>query len=110
MKERTDLPDELLQTVKGENLGENEGKQVPPMMDSDNKDIVENSIRLVQNANQVYVKEKRVIQRHKLVCFTCTECTIEYNGKEFKFWVYGQERKVYCPEYPGGCCCCCSII
>jgi hypothetical protein len=104
-KEKTDLPDELIETVEGEILGANEGKQIPPISDSDSKDVVENSIRLIQKANQGYAQERRVIQRHKLVCVTCAECAIEHNGQNIKFWVYGKERNVYCPEYPGGCCC-----
>ena len=105
ISEKSDLPDELIQTVKGEILGENEGKQIAPMSDSDSKDIADNSLRLIQKMNQAYDQERRVLQRHRLVCVTCAECSMEYNGQNTKFWVYGEERKVYCPEYPGGCSC-----
>lgn len=86
-KEKTDLPDELIATVKGEDLGTNEGRQVPPMADSDSKDVVDNSIRLIQKANQAYAQERRVMQRHRLTCVTCSECALEHNGQTIKFWV-----------------------
>lgn len=104
-KEKSELPDELIGTVKGEILASNEGKQLAPISDSDDKDISQNSGRLLQKASQGYVQERRVIQRHVLNCVVCSECELEYEDKKYKFWVYGEERKIYMPEYPGGCCC-----
>jgi hypothetical protein len=91
--------------VGGEILAQGESRQLAPMTDSDSKDVVENSTRLLQKAGQAYSSEKRVLQRQTLKCIVCTECSIDYNGKTTKFWVYGAEKKVHYPEYPGGCCC-----
>lgn len=69
MKEKTDLPDELLKNVKGEILHQDEGVQILPIEDSDNTDVIENSRRLIQKANQGYGQEKRILQVCYLDCF-----------------------------------------
>lgn len=32
-------------------------------------------------------------QRHYLNCVTCVECEMQYEGQDFKFWVYGEEKR-----------------
>ena len=104
-KEKTELPDHLIATVKGEILMQDEGVQLMPITDSDNSDVVENSSRLIQKSYQSYSSERRILQKHVLNCVTCAECQLAYEGQEYKFWVYGEQKKVHFPNYPGGCCC-----
>ncbi len=56
------MPDELLRTVRGEDLCRDEGLSLLPIADSDNQDIVENSTRLIQKSIQAYGQEYRVFQ------------------------------------------------
>lgn len=58
IKEKSELPDELIKTVKGEILFQDEGVQLLPIQDSDNVDIVENTRRLIQKSTQAYSQEK----------------------------------------------------
>ena len=81
-------------TVHGEDLCRDEGLTLEPILDSDNADMVENTKRLIQKSNSAYGQEYRVFQRHLLHCITCAECKMAYNGKDYKFYVYGSEKKV----------------
>ncbi len=40
-----------------------------------------------------------------------TEVRYRYDGVPRRYWVYGSERAVYCPDYPQGSCnlCCAKI-
>lgn len=56
------MPDELIKTVKGEILYQDEGVQLLPIEDSDSVDIVENTKRLIQKSIQSYGQERRILQ------------------------------------------------
>jgi hypothetical protein len=105
LQERTELPDEIINQAVGEMLVQNEGVQLSPITDSDNTDVNSNSSRLIQKSLQAYSQEKRLLQRHELVCVSCNACEVVYNNEMYKFWVLGNSRTVYCPNYPGNCCC-----
>lgn len=107
MKDKSDLPDDFLKFVHGEDLCRDQAVCLEPILDSDNQDIVENTRRLIEKSVQAYSLEYRVLQRHLLYCITCAQVKISHNGKDYKFFVYGEEKKVHFPDYPGGCCCCC---
>ena len=62
LKDKSDLPDELLKTVRGDDLCRDESVTLEPILDSDNQDVVQNSTRLIQKANQAYGQELRVFQ------------------------------------------------
>lgn len=102
IKDKSALPDELLKYVKGETISNDEGLSILPILDSDSDDIVENTKRLIDKANQNYPQEYRIKQRHHLKLVTVAECPISFNGKEYKFWIYGEERKIHFPDFPGG--------
>jgi hypothetical protein len=62
------LPDEVLKTVRGDEICRDESVALEPILDSDNQDVVQNSTRLIQKANQAYGQELRVFQV-KYFCF-----------------------------------------
>lgn len=62
MSEKTELPDEIIKTVQGEVLKQDEGVQILPIDDCSKEEINQNSARLIQKANQAYSNEKRVLQ------------------------------------------------
>ena len=66
-KDKSDLPDELLRTVHGEDLCRDEALSLLPILDSDNKDVVENTTRLIQKSAQAYGQEYRVFQVGEII-------------------------------------------
>lgn len=106
-KDKSELPDELLKTVRGEDLCRDEGISLEPILDCDNQDMLENTKRMIGKSNTAYGQELRVFQRHVLHCITCAEVKFSHKGKDYKFYVFGNEKKVHFPDYPGGPCCCC---
>ena len=44
-----------------------------------------------------------LLQRHHVEEIAIAEAVTEWKGKLFKYWVYGCERKVFCPDYPVKC-------
>ena len=42
-------------------------------------------------------------QRHVLESVPFAKVTFRYGGKQGVFWVYGQERQCYVPNYPSKC-------
>jgi len=49
-------------------------------------------------------------QRQTLRGVPVTEVSTTYDGGVLRFWVYGNERRVYCPDYPEKCCWGCEIL
>ena len=121
LSEKTEMPDELIKTAQGEVLKQDEGDQIIEINDCSNDDINQNSKRLIEKTKQEFNDgnssnnyERQIFQKHCLTLITCTECEATYQTKEFKFWVLGQSKEIYSPDYPGGgccgCCCCCTIL
>lgn len=53
---------------------------------------------------------KRIhMQHHMIRMVPVTQCVCRRRGKEFTFFVYGLENKVYGPDYPDQCCWGCTI-
>nr|XP_034329306.1 protein SSUH2 homolog [Crassostrea gigas] len=53
---------------------------------------------------------KRIhMQHHMIRMVPMTECVCRHRGKEFTFFVYGLENKVYAPNYPDQYCWGCTI-
>ncbi len=51
-----------------------------------------------------------VFQRHELRSVPVNEVNVSWKDKSYRFWAYGAEKKVYCPDYPQQCCCGCTIL
>jgi len=121
LSEKTEMDDQIIKTAQGEVLKQDEGDQIIEINDCSNDDINQNSKRLIEKTKQEFNDgnssnnyERQIFQKHCLTLITCTECEATYQTKEFKFWVLGQSKEIYSPDYPGGgccgCCCCCTIL
>jgi hypothetical protein len=49
-------------------------------------------------------------QRQTLRGVPVTEVKYKWDDVTTRYWVYGNERKVYAPDYPHQCCCGCEIL
>ncbi|KAK8807582.1 hypothetical protein WA171_000536 [Blastocystis sp. BT1] len=52
--------------------------------------------------------ERLIQQRVTVRMVPVTKAIGLYKGKSFDFWVYGNDRKCYAPNYPMQCCCGCT--
>uniref|UniRef100_A0A8C4Q6L0 Ssu-2 homolog, related sequence 1 n=1 Tax=Eptatretus burgeri TaxID=7764 RepID=A0A8C4Q6L0_EPTBU len=53
------------------------------------------------------IQTSRIVrQKHIVDLIPLTKFIYELKGKTHEFYVYGTERKVYAPDYPGNCKCC----
>ncbi|KAK3585813.1 hypothetical protein CHS0354_038330 [Potamilus streckersoni] len=108
--ERSDLPDELVRQVGGKLIFEQVLPMVPPIVAYPVKEINDNSIRLVNKHRGAWPNERCLSQRQTLRGVPVTEVNYTWENVNSRFWVYGFERKVYCPDYPQQCCCGCSVL
>ena len=53
--------------------------------------------------------ERLLQQRITVRMVPVTKALGSYNSNTFDFWVYGDDRRCYAPNYPAQCCCGCSV-
>ncbi|KAK3103748.1 hypothetical protein FSP39_021609 [Pinctada imbricata] len=102
--ERTDMPDELIREGQGDTLFEQTLPFVHPITSYPVPDINNNSIRLVNQHKGAFPSERQLQQRQILRAVPVTE--VHYSWQEYntRYWIYGQQRAVYAPDYPHQCC------
>ena len=59
---------------------------------------------------RVQVTTNCVFQRQTLLAIPVTEVSAQWKDWDSSYWVYGNERKVYCKDYPQTCCWGCRIM
>merc|ERR1712038_830179 len=102
--EETDMPDHLVRNAAGNTIFEQTLYQVWPIIAYPVPQINQASTSLVQQHSQGFPGERWLHQRHNLRGVPVTE--VKYNWKEVnkRYWVFGEQRDVHCPDYPQDCC------
>eukprot|EP00057_Strongylocentrotus_purpuratus_P027524 XP_011681998.1 PREDICTED: protein SSUH2 homolog isoform X2 [Strongylocentrotus purpuratus] len=108
--ERTNLPDELVRGVSGEQVFQEEHPKVWPIKGFPINDVNTGSSMLVQRHTLAYNRERLHMQRHQIRVIPVAEAKCTFKDETFTYFVYGFERKVHAPEYPQQCCWGCSIL
>ncbi|XP_074645676.1 protein SSUH2 homolog [Tubulanus polymorphus] len=108
--EGSDMPETLVRDVSGVAIYEQDLPQVWPITSYPVQRINENSVRLIESHRVSFPNERILRQRHRLRGVPVTECAYNWKDKHMRFWVYGLEQKVHCPDYPQQCCCGCTIL
>nr|KAG5711447.1 hypothetical protein BaRGS_025874 [Batillaria attramentaria] len=73
--------------------------------------VNQNSQNLVNLHRTSYANERQIMQRQILRAVPVTEVQWEWKEEKNKrLWVYGNEHKVYCPDYPQKCCWGCTVL
>ncbi|XP_064607089.1 protein SSUH2 homolog [Liolophura sinensis] len=108
--EKTDMPDELVRHVGGTVIMEQTLPFVWPITSYPIAEICNASARLVSDHRQRFAAQKQISQRQQLRAVPVTEVLYQWKDASFRFWVYGNERKVHAPEYPQQCCWGCTIL
>ena len=106
--EITDLPDELILTVDGEELLSEVDKRVGSIVNFFLDDINEASKNLTKKHATEWTDEVIHQQRQLLTAVPVFEVTYKLgSGETGRFWVYGSEKSIFSIDYPAQCCCCC---
>nr|KAG5711448.1 hypothetical protein BaRGS_025875 [Batillaria attramentaria] len=71
-----------------------------PEIDSKSKQF------LAKHRLELLDKKRLLQQRQKLSATPVTEVHVTWKDQPGRYWVYGKEQKVYCPDYPEQCACC----
>ncbi len=50
------------------------------------------------------------LQRHNIRVVPVSEIEADCSGKQFTYWVYGNNNLCYAAQYPQQCCCGCTIL
>lgn len=108
--ETTDMPDELVREVGGKLVFEDVKPMVWPIVSYPVKEVNDNSVRLVNMHRGNWPSERILSQRQRLRGVPVTEVKYKWEEHSTRYWVYGNERKVYAPDYPQQCCCGCEIL
>ncbi|XP_033123195.1 protein SSUH2 homolog [Anneissia japonica] len=108
--EKTDLPDHLIRNVNGQNLFEQTLEYVWPISQYTVPEINQNSIRITEAHRSAWPNERQLQQRQILRAVPVSEVHYKWKDVDSRFWVYGFENDVYCPDYPQTCCWGCNIL
>eukprot|EP00795_Rhopilema_esculentum_P012212 gene12212-2839_t len=108
--EKTDMPDELVTQVSGVELFAQEFPRVFPLTSFYEQEINTASQQLVNQHAGFAQSSVLHRQRHNLRSVPVSEVHVLWEDKPYRFWVYGMEHKVHCPDYPQQCCCGCTIL
>ncbi|KAF0287649.1 Protein SSUH2 [Amphibalanus amphitrite] len=103
--ERTDLPDNLIRSVSGQEVFRAEEQRVHPIVGFPDRLVSESSSELVQKHGQQWPQERIFRQRHSVQSVPVFCVTYHYNGKQDDFFIYGNSQKIHFPDYPKQCCC-----
>ncbi|XP_077981228.1 protein SSUH2 homolog [Glandiceps talaboti] len=104
------IPHDIMRVARGHTALEQCGKKVWPIKAYPNEDICKNSKRLYHLQRAVTMNERTLQQRHKLEVVPVAEILYAWNGKIHKFFIYGNDHKIYVQEYPQKYCWGCQIL
>jgi hypothetical protein len=68
------------------------------------------SNNLVSQHSSKFGFERILMQRQRVRIVPVTEVSYTYKDKNSSFHVYGNENKVFAPDYPAKCCCGCTVL
>ncbi|XP_070536451.1 protein SSUH2 homolog [Ptychodera flava] len=108
--QKTDLPDECIRDVGGVTVFEQTLPFVWPISCHPETEINENSLRIFNHHQNSWQDRRKLQQRQRLRAVPVNEANYTWKDVSTKFWVYGNERKVYSPDYPHQCCCGCTVL
>lgn len=99
-----DFPDEKFQKVTGDPFFVDESVLVYPIQGFPDEEICVISRTLIGEHINRFTSTSRILQQRQTIeMVPLTHAHYSYNGKDFDFFVYGMENKVYTAKYPSAC-------
>lgn len=109
--ERTALPDELIRGASGRIALDDTQPRLYPVVGFPEREINDASQRLLDtHLRKFNGNELILMQRQKVRIVPVSEAVALWKGKEFVFFVYGDNRHVFTDSYPQTCCWGCSVL
>lgn len=110
VSDESDMPNELVKGVSGDIGFKEENVRVFPITHCPEPMINKASADLIAKHSIAFPNDKILFQRQTVKLVPVTETQAQYKNTEFRFFVYGLEKKVYTENYPQTKCCGCSIL
>ncbi|XP_047438482.1 protein SSUH2 homolog isoform X1 [Mugil cephalus] len=99
-----DFPDKKFEKVSGDPFFIDENLLVYPIHGFPDQEICDVSTKLINEHLQRFTTTSRVLQQRQTIeMVPLTHAFYTYNGKDFSFYVYGVENKVFTAKYPSAC-------
>lgn len=99
-----DFPLKNFESVSGDVFFEDENNLVYPIVGFPEQEICDASKRGIEDHIRQFSSTSRILlQRQTIELVPLTHAFYEYSGKDYDYFVYGNENKVYIPKYPSAC-------
>lgn len=99
-----DFPDEKFSKVKGDSFFIDENQLVYPIYGFPDQEICDASKKFITEHLNKFSSSSRILQQRQTIeLVPLTHASYTYNGKNFDYFLYGLENKVYVSKYPSAC-------
>lgn len=99
-----DFPDRKFEKVSGDAFFVDESLLVYPIQGFPDQEICDVSTKLINEHLERFTATSRILQqRQSIELVPLTHAYYTYNGKDYSFFVYGLENKVFTSKYPSAC-------
>ncbi|KAM9757982.1 protein SSUH2 homolog [Menidia menidia] len=99
-----DFPDKKFEKVSGDPFFIDQNLLVYPIQGFPDQEICDISHKLINEHLHRFTSTSRILQqRQSIELVPLTHAYYEYNGKDYSFFVFGTENKVFTPKYPSAC-------
>ncbi|XP_004559053.2 protein SSUH2 homolog isoform X1 [Maylandia zebra] len=99
-----DFPDRKFEKVSGDAFFVDESLLVYPIQGFPDQEICEVSTKLINEHLERFTATSRILQqRQSIELVPLTHAYYTYSGKDYSFFVYGLENKVFTSKYPSAC-------
>ncbi|KAL2090827.1 hypothetical protein ACEWY4_013090 [Coilia grayii] len=90
--------------VSGDSFFEDENLLVYPIVGFPDQDICDMSKKGIEEHISKFSPISRILQQRQTIeLVPLTHAFYSYHGKDYDYFVYGRENKVYIPKYPSAC-------
>ncbi|XP_029457310.1 protein SSUH2 homolog isoform X2 [Rhinatrema bivittatum] len=104
--QRSGFPMDLFKKVKGKTLFTDEQYLVHPLVTFPDPAINQASQNALQQHCTQFASTARILrQRQTVEQIPLTKVDYEWSGRQYTYFVYGEENSVYTEDYPAKCCC-----
>ncbi|XP_051249094.1 protein SSUH2 homolog isoform X2 [Dicentrarchus labrax] len=99
-----DFPDKKFEQVTGDPFFIDENLLVYPLHGFPDQEICNISAKLINEHLNSFSSTSRILQQRQTIeMVPLTHAYYTYNGKDYSFFVYGLENKVFTAKYPSAC-------
>ncbi|KAK7788530.1 hypothetical protein R5R35_012599 [Gryllus longicercus] len=104
------VPEALIRGASGKVAFDHEGEAIAPIKHFPDETINMASAQLLQQHKRMFKDQHVLSQRHQVRIIPVTTVRYEWKYHRGFYYIYGEEHKVFCPDYPQKCCCGCTLM